>query len=64
MIAATATAAAQCASAMSAASVVSEGGVIRKKWLSLAEGRPQKRSKAKRFCAPISREISFLVKLP
>jgi len=36
-----------------------------KKWLSLAEGRPQKRrSKAKRFCAPISRETSFSVKLP
>jgi len=59
-----ATAAAKCASAMSAASaVVSEGGVIRKKLLSLAEGRPQKRSKAKRFCAPISRETNFLVKL-
>jgi len=30
----------------------------------LVEGLPQKRSKAKRFCAPISRETSCLVKLP
>ena len=59
-----ATAAAKCVSAMAAASVLSEGGVIRKKRLSLAEGRLQKRSKAKRFCTPISRETSFLVKLP